>query len=179
MELTLQLLLRHQRATQQATTVQKWIRALRLIHSRLQIEIRERKVVFQFEPQQPRDINLNLLNFLVLAKANSVPSIVSLIGKQTLINICPIVLYQKYNIIFPEYLICLFRFDGCVYAVKKTRKPIKGSQDENSAIKEVCAHAVLGKHKNVVRYYSAWCENDRMLIQSGNTLIFIQTSWLI
>jgi wee1-like protein kinase len=58
------------------------------------------------------------------------------------------------------------RFDGCVYAVKKTRRPIKGSQDENSAIKEVCAHAVLGKHKNVVRYYSAWCENDRMLIQS-------------
>ena len=64
-------------------------------------------------------------------------------------------------------ILCLLRFDGCVYALKKTKRPIKGSQDENSAIKEVCAHAVLGKHKHVVRYYSAWSENDRMLIQSG------------
>lgn len=28
------------------------------------------------------------------------------------------------------------------------------------------AHAVLGKHDNVVRYYSAWAENDHMLIQN-------------
>ena len=67
---------------------------------------------------------------------------------------------------------CFVRFDGCVYALKKTKRPIKGSQDENSAIKEVCAHAVLGKHKHVVRYYSAWCENDRMLIQSGTFFSF-------
>ena len=65
------------------------------------------------------------------------------------------------------------RFDGCVYAVKKTRKPIKGSNDEGAAIREVCAHAVLGKHQHVVRYYSAWCEHDRMLIQSGNYIFFI------
>merc|ERR1711917_22126 len=65
------------------------------------------------------------------------------------------------------FMFSQLRFDGCVYAVKKTRRPIKGSQDENSAIREVCAHAVLGKHKHVVRYYSAWCETDRMFIQSG------------
>lgn len=28
------------------------------------------------------------------------------------------------------------------------------------------AHAVLGKHDNVVRYYSAWAENNHMLIQN-------------
>lgn len=35
-----------------------------------------------------------------------------------------------------------------------------------NAIREVCAHAVLGKHRHVVRYYSAWAENDHMLIQN-------------
>ena len=31
---------------------------------------------------------------------------------------------------------------------------------------EVYAHAVLGKHPHVVRYYSAWAENDHMYIQN-------------
>ena len=30
---------------------------------------------------------------------------------------------------------------------------------------EVYAHAVVGKHQHVVRYYSAWAENDHMYIQ--------------
>lgn len=34
------------------------------------------------------------------------------------------------------------------------------------ALNEVWAHAVLGKHDNVVRYYSAWAENNHMLIQN-------------
>ena len=59
------------------------------------------------------------------------------------------------------------RFDGCIYAIKKTKKSLKAGNDEGAAIREVCAHAVLGKHQNVVRYYSAWCELDRMIIQSG------------
>ena len=35
-----------------------------------------------------------------------------------------------------------------------------------NAIREVCAHAVLGKHRHVVRYYSAWAEDDHMVIQN-------------
>ena len=59
------------------------------------------------------------------------------------------------------------RFDGCVYAVKKIKKPAKGgAYGDASAIREVCAHAVLGKHVNVVRYFSAWCEQNQMFIQS-------------
>lgn len=61
---------------------------------------------------------------------------------------------------------CVNRLDGCVYALKRSKKPLAGSIDEANAIREVCAHAVLGKHHHVVRYYSAWAENDHMLIQN-------------
>uniref|UniRef100_A0A1B0GJ32 non-specific protein-tyrosine kinase n=1 Tax=Lutzomyia longipalpis TaxID=7200 RepID=A0A1B0GJ32_LUTLO len=61
---------------------------------------------------------------------------------------------------------CLNRLDGCIYAIKKSKKPIAGSACERIALNEVWAHAVLGKHDNVVRYYSAWAENNHMLIQN-------------
>lgn len=34
------------------------------------------------------------------------------------------------------------------------------------ALNEVFAHAVLGKHENVVRYFTAWAEDKHMLIQN-------------
>ncbi|GFX85446.1 wee1-like protein kinase [Trichonephila clavipes] len=61
---------------------------------------------------------------------------------------------------------CVNRLDGCVYAIKKSRKPLKGTSDERTALNEVYAHAVLGHHEHVVRYYSAWAEDDHMLIQN-------------
>ncbi|KAK3593865.1 hypothetical protein CHS0354_011470 [Potamilus streckersoni] len=61
---------------------------------------------------------------------------------------------------------CIHRLDGCTYAIKKSRTPLLGVVEQQSALKEVYAHAVLGKHPNVVRYYSAWAENDHMYIQN-------------
>lgn len=61
---------------------------------------------------------------------------------------------------------CINRLDGCTYAIKRSKHAIAGSAMEISAWKEVCAHAVLVKHNHIVQYYSAWAEQDRMLIQN-------------
>lgn len=61
---------------------------------------------------------------------------------------------------------CINRLDGCTYAVKKSLKPVAGNINEKNALNEVYAHAVLGKHENVVRYYSAWAEDNHMIIQN-------------
>ncbi|XP_033629104.1 wee1-like protein kinase 1-A [Asterias rubens] len=61
---------------------------------------------------------------------------------------------------------CINRLDGCFYAIKKSKNPIAGSAFEQIALNEVYAHAVLGTHVHVVRYYSAWAENNHMIIQN-------------
>ncbi|XP_066111377.1 wee1-like protein kinase 2 [Saccopteryx bilineata] len=61
---------------------------------------------------------------------------------------------------------CIKRLDGCVYAIKRSMKSFTELSNENSALHEVYAHAVLGHHPHVVRYYSAWVEDDHMIIQN-------------
>ncbi|CAB3233594.1 unnamed protein product [Arctia plantaginis] len=61
---------------------------------------------------------------------------------------------------------CVNKLDGCVYALKRSLRPVAGSYAERAALTEVYAHAALGKHPHVVRYYSAWAEDDHMIIQN-------------
>ncbi|XP_076333269.1 wee1-like protein kinase 2 [Tachypleus tridentatus] len=61
---------------------------------------------------------------------------------------------------------CINRLDGCEYAIKKSRNSVEGTFDKKVALNEVYAHAVLGKHPHVVRYYSAWTEDQHMIIQN-------------
>uniref|UniRef100_A0A8D2B1L1 Wee1-like protein kinase n=1 Tax=Sciurus vulgaris TaxID=55149 RepID=A0A8D2B1L1_SCIVU len=61
---------------------------------------------------------------------------------------------------------CIKRLDGCVYAIKRSTKPFTGLSNENLTLHEVYAHAVLGHHPHVVRYYSSWAEDDHVIIQN-------------
>ncbi|EHB04440.1 Wee1-like protein kinase 2 [Heterocephalus glaber] len=61
---------------------------------------------------------------------------------------------------------CIKRLDGCIYAVKHSTKPLALLSNENLRLREVHAHAVLGHHPHVVRYYSSWTEDDYVIIQN-------------
>uniref|UniRef100_A0A8C9QNB9 Wee1-like protein kinase n=1 Tax=Spermophilus dauricus TaxID=99837 RepID=A0A8C9QNB9_SPEDA len=60
---------------------------------------------------------------------------------------------------------CIKRLDGCVYAIKRSTKPFTELSNDLS-LHEVYAHAVLGHHPHVVRYYSSWAEDDHVIIQN-------------
>ncbi|XP_054582292.1 wee1-like protein kinase 2 [Eptesicus fuscus] len=61
---------------------------------------------------------------------------------------------------------CVKRLDGCVYAIKRSTNSFAEVYNENLILHEVYAHAVLGHHPHVVRYYSSWVEDDHMIIQN-------------
>eukprot|EP00043_Microstomoeca_roanoka_P003765 m.45686 g.45686 ORF g.45686 m.45686 type:complete len:724 (-) comp12195_c0_seq1:373-2544(-) len=69
---------------------------------------------------------------------------------------------------------CRHKLDGMLYAIKKSTKRIAGLAEEDRLLREVYAHAVLQAQPYIVRYYSAWEEDDKMLIQNeycdGGTL---------
>ncbi|KAL6052448.1 Mitosis inhibitor protein kinase wee1 [Balamuthia mandrillaris] len=61
---------------------------------------------------------------------------------------------------------CRNRVDGWLYAVKRARAQFKSSGHRENTLKEVYANASLGCCPNIVRYHSAWVENDRLYIQT-------------
>ena len=68
---------------------------------------------------------------------------------------------------FGRVTLARHRLDGIVYAIKITKDSVAGgSHAESMAMNEVFAHAVLIKHKHVVRYYNSWVEEGRVYIQN-------------
>lgn len=74
---------------------------------------------------------------------------------------------------FGEVYKCTNLLDGITYAIKKTKKTIYKSQ-EYFIRKEVYAHSVIGRHPNIVSYFTAWHERGHIYIQTefcnGGTL---------
>ncbi|XP_025416810.1 wee1-like protein kinase [Sipha flava] len=74
---------------------------------------------------------------------------------------------------FGEVFKCTNLLDGMTYAIKKTKKTIYNSK-EHFIRKEVYAHSVIGRHPNIVSYFTAWHEKGHIYIQTefcnGGTL---------
>lgn len=77
---------------------------------------------------------------------------------------------------FGEVYKCTNLLDGIAYAIKKTKKTIYKSH-EYFIRKEVYAHSVIGRHPNIVSYFTAWHERGHIYIQTefcnGGTLEFM------
>ncbi|MEQ2197184.1 hypothetical protein XENOCAPTIV_024986 [Xenoophorus captivus] len=76
----------------------------------------------------------------------------------------------EFGAVFKDHVIPLFSTSDLNNALSASCF----SPYRQNALREVYAHAVLGQHPHVVRYYSAWAEDDHMLIQNeycnGGTL---------
>jgi len=57
------------------------------------------------------------------------------------------------------------RLDGCHYALKRTDKKLQTERERNEALREVQVMASLTGCPEIVRYHSAWWENDHLYIQ--------------
>ena len=68
---------------------------------------------------------------------------------------------------FGEVFKCRHRLDGCLYAVKRSQRSVTGQRAKQEMYREAYAMAVIGgNHPNLLRYYTAWEEQDRLYIQS-------------
>ncbi|KAA8498701.1 Wee1-like protein kinase 1-B [Porphyridium purpureum] len=61
---------------------------------------------------------------------------------------------------------CRRRIDGWDYAVKAIKRKIRGPSDRENVLREVYALAALVNNKHVLRYYSAWIEDELLYIQT-------------
>lgn len=61
---------------------------------------------------------------------------------------------------------CKNNLDEKIYAIKRSNRCIAGMADESQLIREVQAHANIKNQEHIVRYFSAWEEDDHMLIQN-------------
>ncbi|CAF3727822.1 unnamed protein product [Rotaria sp. Silwood1] len=64
--------------------------------------------------------------------------------------------YGEYSYVY----LCKNRLDGLNYAIKISKNSLIGTCYEQQAWREICAYASLTTHENLIRYYSAWIEND-------------------
>jgi serine/threonine protein kinase len=67
---------------------------------------------------------------------------------------------------FSRVFKCRSRVDGWLYAVKQARRAFRSWADRQNTLKEVFALAALGSHPHIVRYYSAWVEENHLYIQT-------------
>jgi hypothetical protein len=61
---------------------------------------------------------------------------------------------------------CRNRFDGMTYAVKISKKQIRGKKDLDNTLKEVHALATLVDNPHIVRYFASWIEDERLHVQT-------------
>lgn len=84
---------------------------------------------------------------------------------------------------FGTVLKCISRLDGCLYAIKRTRRSIRGSLEKYKFLKEVHALSALCNQPekgtfHIVRYHQAWMEDGHLYIQTelcdqGNLLQYL------
>lgn len=71
------------------------------------------------------------------------------------------------------------KVDGCLYAIKKVSLPNsmqRGSVELDQALREVRSMATMPPHANVVRYHTAWIEEDRSADDSTSSTLSVRGS---
>eukprot|EP01113_Clastostelium_recurvatum_P010822 TRINITY_DN15434_c0_g1_i2.p1 TRINITY_DN15434_c0_g1~~TRINITY_DN15434_c0_g1_i2.p1 ORF type:complete len:803 (-),score=192.08 TRINITY_DN15434_c0_g1_i2:166-2574(-) len=61
---------------------------------------------------------------------------------------------------------CRHKLDGCLYAIKRTIRALKGNRDRQIVLREVYGLAAIVDYSHILRYYNAWEEDGRLHIQT-------------